>query len=843
MGNRVSVELGLNVSGYKKGMQDAKDSTQQYNTETKKISENLGNFRQEIGRAKKEVQNLALAYSRLSAEEKKSQFGREMKTRLDAAKKSTADLIDLQGDLQQELKNLASDTKTFNMMSEGLGTVADIASGAMGAIAMFTGNAEDAQRAVVAFTTAQSVLGAVTKIQNALQMQSNTMMAITTIQDKAAAAAANMKAAAEGRGVIATKAATAAQAAFNAVANANPYVLLAMAITGVIAALGAFIMWSNKSEQQQERENKAKEKAKSINDAYYNTLNDSIADTMTSYTRLQSEWKSLSSESEKNQWIQDNKDKFHELGIEINTIQDAENVLVTNTEAVKEAFMERAKAAAMAAKAAELYKQALDEAPKAGDKMSVKDASALGLDITKRKVDRNWFSDNEITISADEEKKVRADKMKEAEKQIGKLYDDMTEHEKKAATKLAEAGVKAYNKARAKAQQKDKKKDEILNPESVAYAEEKLKKLEEKRTKIPIDSSDLPKLKEDIEKWKKEVEARKIKVGISLGTTSSETLSELQKNIQKEFNNAAADLTLATMSGNIDDIEKYALAFDKSKQKLEDFNATYKLVTEGITSTGSLGVQAAKNGNFAKSIQGYEDAISALQGKMKTLDLSDGLKETQDEWEKMAELVAKYTEQLGILRKKETEDTMTQEEKEQEALDKKIKKYEKIGNALNTVGDAFSQLGKLADDNPVLNIAGIVAQACANIALAYAQALGQDKTTKSNIWLFIAAAAASVISMAAAISQVHSSTGYAQGGIVGGNSYSGDHIAARLNSGEMVLNKRQQQNLFNAINSGNLSTGGTSSVQVSGVIRGTDILLVQKNANKQLSRTGTQIKF
>ena len=42
---------------------------------------------------------------------------------------------------------------------------------------------------------------------------------------------------------------------------------------------------------------------------------------------------------------------------------------------------------------------------------------------------------------------------------------------------------------------------------------------------------------------------------------------------------------------------------------------------------------------------------------------------------------------------------------------------------------------------------------------------------------------------------------HANGGIVGGNLYQGDRVVARLNSGEMVLNKTQQSNLFTLISS------------------------------------------
>lgn len=53
---------------------------------------------------------------------------------------------------------------------------------------------------------------------------------------------------------------------------------------------------------------------------------------------------------------------------------------------------------------------------------------------------------------------------------------------------------------------------------------------------------------------------------------------------------------------------------------------------------------------------------------------------------------------------------------------------------------------------------------------------------------------------------------HANGGIVGGNSYSGDKILARLNSGEMVLNQGQQTKLFNIVNNLATSHNNASSV-------------------------------
>lgn len=52
--------------------------------------------------------------------------------------------------------------------------------------------------------------------------------------------------------------------------------------------------------------------------------------------------------------------------------------------------------------------------------------------------------------------------------------------------------------------------------------------------------------------------------------------------------------------------------------------------------------------------------------------------------------------------------------------------------------------------------------------------------------------------------------GYESGGIIPGNSMTGDMVPARLNSGEMVLNRQQQTNLFNLAN----GQGGGSSAEL-----------------------------
>ena len=133
--------------------------------------------------------------------------------------------------------------------------------------------------------------------------------------------------------------------------------------------------------------------------------------------------------------------------------------------------------------------------------------------------------------------------------------------------------------------------------------------------------------------------------------------------------------------------------------------------------------------------------------------------------------------------------------------------WKKASTAIGLFGSAISAI-----KDPAAQVAATIAQAIASVALAYSQTLAQDKTTKSNIWAFIAASAAAMVSMMTTISQIHSATGYAQGGIVDGKSYSGDNIPIMANAGEVVLTKAMQANLANQLEGGGMSGLGPSRI-------------------------------
>lgn len=99
----------------------------------------------------------------------------------------------------------------------------------------------------------------------------------------------------------------------------------------------------------------------------------------------------------------------------------------------------------------------------------------------------------------------------------------------------------------------------------------------------------------------------------------------------------------------------------------------------------------------------------------------------------------------------------------------------------------------------------------------------------------IAAGGALVIAASIAKAALSKASGFEDGGIVGGNSYTGDNVPVFVNSGEMILNRAQQANLFRMIAGGG---GGARNLTISGelVARGRDLVAVISNQERVNSR-------
>lgn len=131
--------------------------------------------------------------------------------------------------------------------------------------------------------------------------------------------------------------------------------------------------------------------------------------------------------------------------------------------------------------------------------------------------------------------------------------------------------------------------------------------------------------------------------------------------------------------------------------------------------------------------------------------------------------------------------------------------WKNAASAVQSVGSAFSQI-----EDPATKAMGTVMQAIASIALGFAQAAASPAVTSTG-WGWIAYLAAGAAAMATTIATIHSLTGFAEGGIVQGNAYSGDNVGpVMLDAGELILNRSQQGTLAEALTNGN-NQGGVGS--------------------------------
>ena len=150
-------------------------------------------------------------------------------------------------------------------------------------------------------------------------------------------------------------------------------------------------------------------------------------------------------------------------------------------------------------------------------------------------------------------------------------------------------------------------------------------------------------------------------------------------------------------------------------------------------------------------------------------------------------------------------------------------------NAISAIGGALQQI-----EDPSAKVAGIIMQAVANIALGFATATTQAAAGGPFAWIAATVAGiANMISAVTAIKQVTSAGKFAEGGLVGGNSYSGDNLTASVNSGELILNRSQQNVIASQLQ------GGASKIRVEGIVSGPNILLAGSNYALQ---TGKAVK-
>ena len=419
-------------------------------------------IRAELRKTITEIMALNYALSQMNDEQLSSDAAEEMKERLAELTEQASQMTRALKDSNEAVKGMSSESLAFDAISQGLDTAISGFGGLIAAQGVFS---DDQEELIEIQTKLQSVLtasNAIKTVQMNLRKQSSLMRGIETAQTYAAAAAENVKTMAEGKGVVVTKLATLAQAAFNAVAKANPYVLLATAILTVVGAVSAYVIGTKKAREEEKKrqdEQKKAAEAQKVLAEKQKEIASAAAKTSTDFARLQTQWKNLKTTAEKKQWIDDNKSAFEALGITINSINTAEKVFESQTKLFAQAMVARAIATAKAAQAGEEYMNFIKNKPSTVRKFgNVKGGDSYGKlsQEEKSELTKKGYTGNAGRLSDEAAEYItnrRREKAEQAsiqankdnakkEKELLDSYIKATEEEIKVANALSSLGDK-----------------------------------------------------------------------------------------------------------------------------------------------------------------------------------------------------------------------------------------------------------------------------------------------------------------------------------------------------------------------------------------------------------------
>ena len=334
-------------------------------------------------------------------------------------------------------------------------------------------------------------------------------------------------------------------------------------------------------------------------------------------------------------------------------------------------------------------------------------------------------------------------------------------------------------------------------PGSVAELEKRLSTLQNNYRNgwLDISPEQYQKVSEEL---KKEIESQSIKLNIKI-----DPKIEKEKEVAKHFQELI-----------------------KPRREQSSFQSAISTVTDPTAGMTKMEKNDYMLEAIEKSMDANDELLDALQKDLDKLREigSVGSKEWNDILTKINE-VNEAQETLG--------NKAIKIEKQNKILEKQENTWQNVGDRIADVGSIMSSMSKVADDDKGLAVAGIIAEAVANVLLGYSQASAQSTSMSPIGWLaFSLSALAATMGM---VAQIKSAGAFASGGIVGGGTgaYT-DGLTAQVSGGEMILNGSQQNRLWRIISGqeGVLNANGFPE-QVEFKIKGDTLYGVLRNYGKQ----------
>lgn len=296
------------------------------------------------------VGDLTIMYRELTEEEKRSPFGQALAQSIQELTKRAGDARDAIDDVNTTIKYAASDTKTFDTLTSSARLMAAGFQVVQGAAKLMGVDMSDNIELQTKLQSAMSVSIGLLQAQNLLQKESAVVQGVDAIKTQANAIA---------KALLAknTAAATVAGEAFNAVAKANPYVLIASAAAAAIIAIVSYTRHSQKAAEADKVRAEEADRLRKKQEQMSSAIGTHVGEAEAKYRALQHEWNRLTTVSEKTDFIDKQSQSFKDLGLNITSVADAQKALVDMAPDVIAAL----RAVATAEAYSDLYKQSIQK--------------------------------------------------------------------------------------------------------------------------------------------------------------------------------------------------------------------------------------------------------------------------------------------------------------------------------------------------------------------------------------------------------------------------------------------------------------------------------------------------
>lgn len=359
-------------------------------------------------------------------------------------------LADAMADANTQAKIMSDDYQNMNTVLEVMGGISGAFSAAQGAVGLFAGENENLQKIMVKVQSLMAITIGLQQVAKTLNKDSYTQLVLVRKAKELLTVAETKFATALGISNVAAKA-----------LMATLTLGLSVAITAAIALISKFISKNREAKKAQEEFN--------------NKVVEAAAEPVTAITELSTAWNRLGNDmAAKNKFIEDNKDRFEDLGFSIRSVKDAEDLLVANKGKFIEACLERAKALAVQELAVEKYKevlkaqQELEATPKTKlqrggyytDGYGVKRKTNAVIEVTNPE----WEKAEEAVAKAEREYNALISQQVEFTAKEREILDSIGGGADKVAEGSIEALEKTISKLRAKYKEAttDKERAELL---------------------------------------------------------------------------------------------------------------------------------------------------------------------------------------------------------------------------------------------------------------------------------------------------------------------------------------------------------------------------------------------